>query len=53
MGRSGAENLPNTKGRYLFFDGNDFIQVQGLNVNLPVVVGTPGLIHTFSLFTRP
>jgi hypothetical protein len=41
MGRSGAENLPNTKGRYLFFDGNDFIQVQGLNVNLPAVVGTP------------
>ena len=48
MGRSGAENLPNTKGRYLFFDGNDFIQVQGLNVNLPAVVGTPAS-HTPSL----
>jgi len=30
IGRSGAESLPNTKGRYLFFDGTDLIQVQGL-----------------------
>jgi S-DNA-T family DNA segregation ATPase FtsK/SpoIIIE len=41
IGRSGAESLPNTKGRYLFFDGTDLIQVQGFNVNLPAVVRTP------------
>lgn len=36
LGRRGAEQLARVPGRYLFFDGVEFLTVQGYSVDLPV-----------------